>query len=312
MLWEIPNLWWLQGHSEPGPTRGPVSSTEAWRSLCYPGWRKEVFKAGLVTGVPNSVCWTKSQNSTSQSIHTEGYTLYQYTRLHLGWHQPMPYSRRRWTPSCKEFPMSSVTYVSLSQKWMRRRTFAILLKSYSGYNGMAWGWRRPSANLWSNLRSMYLGHCIDAQGLYTTDSKLIAITEAPNPKNVQELRSFLGLLNYYGKFIPNLATILHPLNQLLRHGHRWEWTADCTQAFKHAKDMLTSSKVLAHFDPTLPIKLAADASTYGVGAVIAHVQLDGSKRPIAFASRTLSPSERNYAQIEKEALALVFGVKKFH
>ena len=158
----------------------------------------------------------------------------------------------------------------------------------------------------------YLGHRIDAEGLHTTDSKLTAITQAPTPRNVQELRSFLGLLNYYGKFIPNLATILHPLNRLLQHGHRWEWSTECTRAFQHAKDMLTSSSVLAHFDPTLPIKLAADASAYGVGAVIAHVQPDGSEKPIAFASRTLSPSERNYAQIEKEALALVFGVKKFH
>ena len=158
----------------------------------------------------------------------------------------------------------------------------------------------------------YLGHCIDTEGLHTTNSKLKAVADAPVPRNVQELRSFLGLLNYYGKFIPNLSSILHPLNSLLQQGQRWRWTSECDKAFKSAKKALTSSGVLIHFNPSFPIKLAADASAYGVGAVIAHVQPDGSEKPIAFASRTLSASERNYAQVEKEALALIFGVKKFH
>ena len=84
------------------------------------------------------------------------------------------------------------------------------------------------------------------------------------------------------------------------------------KAFKCAKKSLTSSRVLVYFDPTLPIKLAGDALAYGVVAVITHVQSDGSERPIAFASCTSSSSERNYARVEKEALALTYGVKKFH
>ena len=158
----------------------------------------------------------------------------------------------------------------------------------------------------------YLGHQIDRHGIQALPEKVTAITNAPKPRNVQELRSFLGLLNYYGKFIPNLSSILHPLNQLLREKQKWNWTKECTEAFQQAKDQLTSSKVLTHYDPKLPITLAADASAYGIGAVISHTYPDGSERPISFASRTLTPSERNYAQLEKEALSLVFGVKKFH
>ena len=129
---------------------------------------------------------------------------------------------------------------------------------------------------------------------------------------MQELRSFLGLLNYYGKFIPNLASLIQPLNSLLQHDRKWNWSSECAQAFSQAKRELASSRVLVHYDPTLPITLAGDASSYGIGAVISHLMPDGSERPIAFASRTLSTSERNYAQLEKEALSLIFGVKKFH
>ncbi len=158
----------------------------------------------------------------------------------------------------------------------------------------------------------YLEHQVDESGIRLLPEKVEAITNAPAPKNVQELRSFLGLLNNYGKFIPNLSEMLHPLNQLLKDKQKWTWTDECITAFQQAKDQLVSAKVLTHYDPALPITLAADASAYGIGAVISHTYPDGTERPIAFISRTLTTSEKNYAQLEKEALSIVFGVKKFH
>ena len=158
----------------------------------------------------------------------------------------------------------------------------------------------------------YFGHQIGSDGIRALPSKVAAINKAQPPTNVQELRSFLGLLNHYGKCIPNLATILHPLNALLKADKKWSWTTECEEAFKTAKEHLTSDQLLAHYNPMLPINMAADASAYGIGAVISHVLPDGTERPIVYASRMLSPSEKNYAQLEKEALSLVFGVKKYH
>lgn len=146
----------------------------------------------------------------------------------------------------------------------------------------------------------YLGHVIDAKGLHTAPSKITAIVDAPPPQNVSQLKSFLGLLNYYGRFIPNLASLLKPLHNLLRKEEAWKWTAACQEAFQKAKDALRASEVLTHFNPSLPIQLACDASPYGVGAVISHVMPDGEEKPIAFASRTLNKAEANYAQLERE------------
>ena len=101
------------------------------------------------------------------------------------------------------------------------------------------------------------------------------------------------------------------MNRLLCKDAHWKWTKDCAKAFKHIKDVLVSSTFVTHYNPSLLLRLAADASPYGLGAVISHVMKDGQEQPIAFASRTLSKSEQNYSQIEKDALALIVGVK-FH
>ena len=137
----------------------------------------------------------------------------------------------------------------------------------------------------------YLGHRIDVNGLHAMEDKLDAIMNAPPPQNVQQLRAFLGLLNYYGKFMSNLSTVIHPINRLLRHNFKWKWTSECRKSFEKAKELLKYSNVLIHYNPSLPIKLAGDASNYGIGAVISHITPDGQERPILFASQTLTSSE---------------------
>ena len=158
----------------------------------------------------------------------------------------------------------------------------------------------------------YLGFTIDADGLHPTSDKVRAILEAARPGNVNELQSFLCLVNYYRRFLSNLSTILNPLNHLLKKSVIWKWTVSCEKSFKLLKKALVSSDVLVHYDPDKPITLAVDASPYGLGAVISHICDKGIDRPIADASRTLSSAEKNYSQIEKEALAIVFGLQKFH
>ena len=158
----------------------------------------------------------------------------------------------------------------------------------------------------------YLGHKISAQGLQPTDEKIRAIKEAPAPKDVSQLKSFLGLVNYYGKFLPHLSQTLASLYRLLQKEMLWNWGEEQEKAFQDAKSQLTSECVLVHYDPEKELILACDASPYGVGAVLSHRMEDGQDRPVAFASRSLAPAERNYSQLDKEALAIIFGVKKFH
>ena len=158
----------------------------------------------------------------------------------------------------------------------------------------------------------FCGHIVDRDGLHKTPEKVNAILNAPHPENVSQLQAFFGLVNYYGWFIKNLASKLQPLYRLLEANSIWKWSSECDAAFQRIKESITSEQVLTHYDPEKPVKLATDTSPYGLGAVLSHVFEDGSERPIAFASRSLNHAEKNYSQIDKEALGLVWGVKKFY
>nr|VZI44221.1 unnamed protein product [Spirometra erinaceieuropaei] len=158
----------------------------------------------------------------------------------------------------------------------------------------------------------YLGFVFYANGRHPDPENIRAIQRMPAPKNVSQLRSFFGLISYYSAFLPSLHDVRTPLNRLLQKDAPWCWSPDCEKAFVQLKSMLSSDLLLTHYDQTLPIVVAADASNHGVGVVISHTFPDGSEKAIMHASRTLTPAEKKYGQIEKEALALVFAVKKFH
>ncbi|CAH2216106.1 jg6860, partial [Pararge aegeria aegeria] len=158
----------------------------------------------------------------------------------------------------------------------------------------------------------YLGYVIDKRGLRTCPTKVAAILDAPAPSNVLGVKRFLGVVNYYRNFIPSASAVLSPLHELLRAGAGWRWGERQQAAFDSVKRELASERVLAHFDPAAPLMLTVDAGPVGLGAVLAHRDASGCERPIAFASRSLTTSEKNYSQIQKEATAIVFGVKYFH
>ena len=112
--------------------------------------------------------------------------------------------------------------------------------------------------------------------------------------------------------MPNQSSALAPLNQLLQKSRKWSWESAQSKAFQAAKEALTSVTVLTHYNPDLDLVLDCDTSPYGVGAVLSHRLKDGLTRPIAFASHSLNPAERRYSHLDKEGLAIVYGVKKFH
>lgn len=155
------------------------------------------------------------------------------------------------------------------------------------------------------------GHKLSDKGVNPTNEKVKAVTEAREPENIHELRSFLGLVNYSARYIPNFATTAEPLRKLTRKNEPFVFGEEQRQAFKALKTHLSNAETLGYFDVHAETKVIADASPYGLGAVLVQVQ-EGEPKVIAYASRSLSSVERRYSQTEREALALVWACEKFH
>lgn len=158
----------------------------------------------------------------------------------------------------------------------------------------------------------YLGYIVDKNGIRPDPEKLRAIKDMPSPQGISELRSFLGMVNFYARFVQNLSGMLHPLHELLRKGEGWHWGGQHQRVFERVKQLLMSSRVLAHYDPGCQLILTCDASAVGIGGVLSQVGRGGEERAVAYVSRKLTKAEQGYAQIHREALAIVYCVKKFH
>ena len=163
----------------------------------------------------------------------------------------------------------------------------------------------------SMSRVNFVGHVLSEKGLGVGADKVKAVTEARDPENVEEVVSFLALVNYCARFVRNLATLGEPLRKLTRKGVEWHWGPEQKETFREIKKRLSGAEVMAYYKPQAKTRLIVDASPVGLGAILTQEQADGSYRPISYASRTLRDVERRYSQTEKEALAIVWGCERF-
>jgi len=157
----------------------------------------------------------------------------------------------------------------------------------------------------------FFGHVVTSRGIDPSEEKVGAIRDAEPPKSVSEARSFLGLVQYSAKFLPDLSSVAQPIQELVRKDTPFVWAEAQDRAFKELKRLITSSDTLAYFREDCRTRIVADASPVGLGAVLTQLQ-DNEWRVIAYASRSLSDVERRYSQTEREALGLVWACERFN
>ena len=155
----------------------------------------------------------------------------------------------------------------------------------------------------------FLSHVVSGDGVSPDPEKMEAVKTWPVPQNVTELRSFLGF-SYYRKFIPNFSKIACPLIKLTQKGNKFDWTPDCQKAFKDLKRCVTQPPILGYPAVDAPFILDIDPSSQGLGAVLSQMH-EGQERVIAYASKSLSKSQKRYCTTYRELHALVLFVKHF-
>ena len=155
----------------------------------------------------------------------------------------------------------------------------------------------------------YFGNVLSAEGLKPDPQKVAAIRDMNPPRDKSELETVLGMINFLARFAPNLSEVTSPMRQLLQKQAEFVWDSPQQESFDKVKDILTQTPgpVLAYYDASKELILQVDASKYGLGATLIQ-----EGRPLAYASKALTPTEVNYAQIEKEMYAILFGAKRFY
>lgn len=157
----------------------------------------------------------------------------------------------------------------------------------------------------------FLGDKLSGEGIEPDDRKIKAILSMPRPRDKKGVLRVMGMINFIGKFIPNLSAKTSALRELLRDSTEFKWTTRNEREWNALKEALTKSPVLAYYDPAKRQKISTDASKDGLGAVLLQAEGD-SWKPVAYASRSMTTTETKYAQIEKECLGLAYGLERFH
>ena len=156
-----------------------------------------------------------------------------------------------------------------------------------------------------------LGHVVSSKGIEVDKAKVDLILNLPTPKTVRDVRSFLGHVGFYRRFIRDFSSISRPLCNLLLKKSTFEWTESCEVAFKKLVQLLTFAPIMQAPDWSLPFESMCDASDYAVGVVLGQ-RKDKKPHVIYYASRTLNNAQMNYTTTEKELLVVVFALDKFH
>ena len=152
-----------------------------------------------------------------------------------------------------------------------------------------------------------MGHKLTDKGVEPDPSKVVAITEMPTPTDKAAVQRFLGMCQYLSKFCPNLFETVFPLRALTKEDSTFLWSNNHDNAFNAAKNLIASASALRYYDTALPVTLQVDASEDAIGVVLLQ-----DDQPVCFSSHTLNSTEKNYAQIEKECLAIVSCMDKWH
>ena len=170
---------------------------------------------------------------------------------------------------------------------------------------------KPSKCHFAQSKVHYLGHVVSAAGIAPDPAKITVAMSYPVPTDTKQLKQFLGLTNYYRRFVPNYSRIAEPLYKLLRKGSQFLWNSNCQAAFTTLQQALITPPILVYLDFRQPFLLYTDASDFAMGAVLSQVQED-TERVICYWSHQFTKPERGYTTTEKEALAAVSAVKEFY
>ena len=178
-----------------------------------------------------------------------------------------------WQEWCRTFRAFEISIVNIKIRWLKTEIKKVCVFTTRGYIFRFW---------------------INKDGVLPLPEEVEIIKNAQVPKNVTGVKSFLGFINYYHRHLQNFLSFLEPLHCLSWKETPWKWTDKENNSFNKGKKLLSSANLLVHYDTKKPLILACDTSPYGLGAVLSYIMEDGSERPIAFTSGTLSKAEQNY------------------